>query len=171
MSQSSSPTTPDVQIRAARPDDTALILSLIRELADFEKLSHEVVADEATLSGYLFGERPYAEVVIAEVEGQGVGFALFFHNFSTFLGRPGIYLEDLYVRPAARGHGLGQRLLAHLAKLAVERGCGRLEWCVLDWNEGAIRFYRRLGAVSMDEWTTFRLSGDALQQVADTAEA
>ncbi len=166
MPDPGSPTHPSIQLRAARPDDTAQILDLIGELAAFEKLSHEVVADESTLRDCLFGERPYAEVVIAERNGEAVGFALFFHNFSTFLGRPGIYLEDLYVRPEARGHGLGQQLLAHLAKLAVERGCGRLEWCVLDWNEGAIRFYRRLGAVSMDEWTTFRLTGDALEAMA-----
>lgn len=171
MPDSISPPQPSTRLRAARPEDTAQILSLIRELAAFEKLSHEVVADEAALRAHLFGARPYAEVVIAEWGGEAVGFALFFHNFSTFLGRPGIYLEDLYVRPQARGHGLGQQLLAHLAKLAIERGCGRLEWCVLDWNEGAIRFYRRLGAVSMDEWTTFRLDGHALEKMARSTQA
>lgn len=154
-------------LRPARVDDVPQILAMIRELAEFEKMSDEVVAEEDSLRRALFGDRPYAEVVMAEVEGSVQGFALFFHNFSTFMGRPGIYLEDLFVRPAARGHGVGQALLAHLAQLAVERGCGRLEWCVLDWNEGAIRFYRRLGAEAMDEWRTFRLTGDALQQLAD----
>lgn len=157
---------PSFEIRPACVEDVPQILALIRELADFEKMSDDVVATEESLRQSLFGKRPYAEVVMAESAGEVKGFALFFHNFSTFIGRPGIYLEDLYVRTEARGQGLGRILLAHLAKLAVERHCARLEWCVLDWNEGAIRFYRRLGAQSMDEWTTFRLTGEALQQLA-----
>ena len=153
-------------IRPATPSDVPLILRFIRELAEYERLAHEVVATEDGLRDTLFGPRPYAEVVIAEEEGEPAGFALFFHNYSTFLGRTGIYLEDLYVRPGMRGRGTGRALLAHLARLAVERGCGRLEWWVLDWNEPAIRFYRSLGARPMDDWTVFRVSGDALQRLA-----
>jgi len=156
-------------IRAATPDDVPLILRFIRELAAYERLAHEVVATEEKLRETLFGARPYAEVVIAEEAGEPAGFALFFHNYSTFLGRPGIYLEDLYVRPEMRGGGIGRALLAHLARLAVERGCGRLEWWVLDWNEPAIRFYRQLGAEAMDDWTVFRVAGDALTQLASDA--
>jgi GNAT superfamily N-acetyltransferase len=155
-----------MHIRPAAESDVPLILSFIRELAAFERLAHEVVATEAGLRATLFGPRPYAEVAIAEDGGESAGFALFFHNYSTFLGRPGIYLEDLYVRPELRGRGIGRALLAHLARLAVERGCGRLEWWVLDWNESAIRFYRSLGAVAMDEWTVFRVAGDALVRLA-----
>src|SRR2546423_3576245 len=140
-----------MEIRAATEADVPLILRCIRELAEYERLAHEVVATEDVLRETLFGARPYAEVVIAEDGGEAVGFALFFHNYSTFLGRPGIYLEDLYVRPQARGRGVGRALLAHLARLTVERRCGRLEWWVLDWNEDAIRFYRSLGAQPMDE--------------------
>lgn len=159
-------TVPGVSLRFATADDAGLILAFIRELAEYEQMSHEVVADEAGLRRALFGERRFAEVVLAEEGDQPVGFALFFHNFSTFLGRPGIYLEDLFVRPRARGRGIGKALLAFLAKLAVERGCGRLEWWVLDWNEDAIRFYERLGARGMDEWTIFRLDGSALEDLA-----
>jgi len=153
-------------LRFATAADTSIILEMIRELAEYERLADEVVADEAGLHRSLFGERPHAEVLIAEVNGEPVGFALFFHNFSTFLGRPGIYLEDLFVRPSARDRGIGAALLARLARLAVERGCGRLEWSVLDWNEPAIGFYRKLGAVAMEEWTAFRLTGDALESLA-----
>ena len=157
---------PQIHLRPAHTGDTAQILSFIRELADYEKLAHEVVADEATLAAQLFGDRPAAEVVIAEVEGQPAGFALFFHNFSTFLGQRGLYLEDLYVKPDFRGLGLGRRLMIHLAKLAVERNCGRFEWWVLDWNAPAIGFYGELGAKPMDEWTVQRVSGDALAALA-----
>ena len=153
-------------IRPAVPADLPLIAELIHALADYEKLGHEVRFDEATLGEKLFGPRPYAEVLIAEVQGEAQGFALFFHNFSTFEGRPGIYLEDLFVRPEARGLGLGKALLAELARLALERGCARLEWWVLDWNEPAIGFYRKLGARPMDEWTVMRVDGAALAALA-----
>jgi GNAT superfamily N-acetyltransferase len=153
-------------IRRAEEHETPQILQFVRELADYEKLSHQVVATEEGLKASLFGARPYAEVVFACLDGQPVGFALFFHNYSTFLGRPGIYLEDLYVRPAVRGKGVGQRLLSWLAQAAVDRGCGRLEWSVLDWNEPSIRFYKNLGATPMDEWKIFRLTGAALEQLA-----
>jgi len=132
----------------------------------YERLEEQLVATAADLTTALFGPRPYAEVLLGCLEGEPVGFALFFHNFSTFLGKPGIYLEDLFVRPQARGRGLGKRLLAWLARTAIERGCARLDWAVLDWNEPSIGFYLGLGARRMDEWTTFRLSGDALQQLA-----
>ncbi|MCG6947989.1 MAG: GNAT family N-acetyltransferase [Acidobacteria bacterium] len=155
-----------IELRTATPDDVGLILDFIRQLAEYEKLSHEVVADEALLRQTLFGDRQVAEVVIASYDGEPAGFALFFHNFSTFLGRPGIYLEDLFVIPRLRGRGIGRVLLSHLAKLALERGCGRLEWWVLDWNEPAIRFYERLGAQEMDEWTVFRVTGDALEKLS-----
>jgi GNAT superfamily N-acetyltransferase len=153
-------------IRPATPGDIPVIAELIRALAEYERLAHEVVLDEAALREHLFGARPYAEVMVAELDGSVVGFALFFHNYSTFLGRPGIYLEDLFVRPEHRGAGHGMALLSHLARVAVERGCGRLEWSVLDWNEPSIAFYRSLGAVPMDEWTTYRLTGDALSAMA-----
>jgi len=149
-------------IRPAEPGDLPLIARFIRDLAEYEKLVHEVRFDEATLAGHLFGSRPMAEVVIGEVGGEPQGFALFFHNFSTFEGRPGLYLEDLFVRPAARGSGLGRALLAHLAGLAVERGCARLEWSVLDWNAPAIGFYEKLGARAMSDWTIMRVDGEAL---------
>lgn len=152
-------------IRPATPADLPLIAQLIRDLAVYEKLASEVRFDEAVLGQKLFGERPYAEVVIGELGGQAQGFALFFHNFSTFEGKPGIYLEDLFVRPDARGSGLGKALLAHLAALAVERDCARLEWSVLDWNEPAIGFYQKLGARLMDEWTVMRLDGAELSQL------
>src|SRR5512139_16265 len=150
-----------IALRPATAADLPLIAALIRELADYERLADEVRFDEAVLGEKLFGPRPYAEVVIGEIDGVAQGFALFFHNFSTFEGKPGIYLEDLFVRPEARGAGLGKAFLQHLARLAVERDCARLEWWVLDWNEPAIRFYKALGAKSMDEWTTFRVDGEA----------
>ena len=155
-----------LSIRPATPDDLPLIASLIRELADYEKLAHEVRFEPAVLASHLFGERPMAEVAIGEVDGVAQGFALFFHNFSSFEGRPGIYLEDLFVRPEARGHGLGKALLAHLAGLALQRGCARLEWWVLDWNEPAIGFYKKLHAEAMDEWTVYRLEGAALDALS-----
>lgn len=153
-------------IRPAVPSDLPLIAELIRALADYEKLAHEVRFDEAELGQHLFGPRPMAEVVIGELDGVAQGFALFFHNFSTFEGRPGIYLEDLFVRPEARGAGLGTALLAHLAALTVERGCARLEWSVLDWNAPAISLYQSLGARFMDEWTVMRVDGEALVRMA-----
>ncbi|WP_257544336.1 GNAT family N-acetyltransferase [Sphingopyxis sp. DBS4] len=155
-----------LSIRPATPADLPLIAQFIRDLADYEKLAHEVRFDEATLGEKLFGPRPYAEVAIGEIDGQAQGFALFFHNFSTFEGRPGLYLEDLFVRPAARGSGLGKALLAHLAKLCIERDCARLEWSVLDWNTPSIGFYKSLGARMMDEWTVMRVDGDALAALA-----
>ncbi len=155
-----------ITIRPALAQDLPQVLTFIRELAVYEHLEHQVVATEADLKMALFGPRPYAEVVFACLDGVPVGFALFFHNFSTFLGRPGIYLEDLFVRPEARGVGVGKRLLAWLARTALERGCGRLDWAVLNWNEPSIGFYRSLGAMAVDEWTTFRLTGAALQRVA-----
>ena len=155
-----------ITIRAAAEHEMPQVLAFIRELAVYERLEHEVVASVADLSAALFGPHRYAEVVFACLDGVPVGFALFFHNFSTFLGKPGIYLEDLFVRPAARGHGIGKRLLAWLATTALERGCARLDWAVLDWNEPALGFYRSLGAVAQDQWTTFRLSGDALARLA-----
>ena len=153
-------------IREATPDDIPAIAALIRALAEYERLSHEAVFDEADLREHLFGARRYAEVLLAEHEGEVAGFVLYFHNFSTFLAKPGIYLEDLFVRPELRGHGYGRALLARLAAIAVERGCGRMEWSVLDWNEPSIGFYRALGAVAMDEWTVYRLTGDALTALA-----
>ncbi|WP_137870889.1 GNAT family N-acetyltransferase [Sphingopyxis sp. 2PD] len=153
-------------IRSATPADLPLIAQFIRDLADYEKLAHEVRFDEAKLGAKLFGPRPYAEVLIGEIDGEAQGFALFFHNFSTFEGRPGIYLEDLFVRPTARGSGLGKALLAHLAELCVTRDCARLEWSVLDWNAPAIGFYQSLGARLMDEWTVMRVDGDALTKLA-----
>ncbi|KAF1720489.1 GNAT family N-acetyltransferase [Pseudoxanthomonas wuyuanensis] len=159
---------PAIALRPATRTDVPQILGFIRELAEYEKLAHEAVATEAGMSEQLFGAHPAAEVVIAEVDGQPAGFALFFQNFSTFLGLPGLYLEDLFVRPQYRGLGLGRRLMAHLARLAVERGYGRFEWSVLDWNAPAIGFYRSLGAVGQDEWTVQRLSGAALLALAES---
>jgi GNAT superfamily N-acetyltransferase len=155
-----------LHIRSAQPDDVGLIFGFIRELAEYEKLSDQVVVDPAQLSEHLFGTRPFAEVLIGEVDGAAAGFALFFHNYSTFLGRPGIYLEDLYVRASARGTGLGTALLGKLASLTIERGCARLEWSVLDWNEPAINFYKRLGAQPLDDWTQCRLTGPALHELS-----
>jgi GNAT superfamily N-acetyltransferase len=155
-----------LRIRAGEREDVPLIAELIRGLARYEKLEHEVVMTEEKLTDSLFGERRYAETIIAEDDGEPVGFALFFHNYSTFLAQPGIYLEDLFVRPEKRGGGIGRALLERLAQLAVERGCGRLEWAVLDWNVDAIRFYERLGAKPNAEWTVYRLTGEALHRVA-----
>ncbi|NBU83185.1 MAG: GNAT family N-acetyltransferase [Sphingomonadaceae bacterium] len=155
-----------LSLRVATRDDIPLIAQFIRALADYEKLLDEVRLDEGVLAEKLFGPRPYAEVLIGEIDGQPQGFALFFHNFSTFEGRPGIYLEDLFVTPEARGSGLGTALLAELARLAVDRDCARLEWSVLDWNEPSIGFYKALGAKPMEEWTVFRLDGAALTNLA-----
>lgn len=160
----------ELTIREAEEGDLDTILDLIRELAAFEKLAHEAVADREEVRGHLFGEKPHAEVLIAQIEIDGeaepVGFALFFHSFSTFLGKPGIYLEDLFVRTEHRGCGYGKALLSRLAAIAVERSCGRLEWSVLNWNEPAIGFYKKLGAWPMDEWTVYRLAGDNLERAA-----
>jgi GNAT superfamily N-acetyltransferase len=159
----------EIGIRSASPEDTPLILDLIRELAEYERLSHEVVATQDSLRGWLFGERPAAEVLIGEFDGKPVAFALFFRTFSTFLGKPGIYLEDLYVRPEFRGRGMGKSMLARLAKVAGERGCGRLEWSVLDWNELAIGLYEFIGAFPVSGWTAYRVAGRALEDLADQA--
>jgi GNAT superfamily N-acetyltransferase len=156
----------DLRIRFAGEQDIPTILRFIRDLARYERLEHEVVATEDVLRQTLFGPRRHAEVLLGEVNGEPAGFALFFHNFSTFLGRPGIYLEDLFVRPEDRGRGYGKALLGRLAELAIERGCGRVEWAVLDWNAPSIEFYKSLGAVPMTDWRIFRLKGDALQKVA-----
>ena len=156
-------------LRFADEADAELILDMIRGLAEFERLSHEVVADADTLRRFLFGRQPAAEVLIAEYEGRPAGFALFFHNFSTFLGRPGIYIEDLFIKPEFRGKGIGREVLGFLARLAVERGSGRLEWAVLDWNARAIDFYKRLGARPMEDWTVFRLGGSDLMEFARRA--
>ena len=155
-------------IRPATPKDTKAIARLIKGLAEYEKLSHEVRLDEARLHEHLFGPRPFAEVLLAEEQGWTVGFALFFHNYSTFMGRPGIYLEDLFVDPKHRRKGHGKALLVELARLAVERGCGHLQWIVLHWNERALGFYRSVGAVPMDEWQMYRLSGDALVALSES---
>jgi len=160
-----------ITIRPAGRDEVPVVLEFIRDLARYERLEHEVSATEAQLRAALYGERRYAEVVFACRGAEPVGFALYFHNFSTFKGRPGIYLEDLFVRPEARGRGIGKQLLAYLAHTAVERGCARLEWAVLDWNEPSIGFYRSLGAVPMNEWTVFRLTGEALTLLAGGAPA
>jgi GNAT superfamily N-acetyltransferase len=160
---------PGLRLRPAGAADVGLILELIRELAGFERLSHEVVADAAALRRHLFGERPAAEVLIAEVGDAPAGFALYFPTFSTFVGKPGLYLEDLFIRPAYRGRGIGRAVLIHLSRLAVERGCGRIEWSVLDWNERAIGFYRELGARPMSDWTVFRLDGEALGTLASSS--
>ena len=155
----------DFKLRFAEINDAALILEFIRELADYENMLPEVIATEEVLRESLF-ERKMAEVVIGEYKNRPVAFALFFHNFSTFLGRPGIYLEDLYVKPDKRGKGIGKMMLAFLAKLALERNCGRLEWWCLDWNEPSIQFYKQLGAVPMDEWTVYRVDDEALAELA-----
>lgn len=151
-------------LRAAEPRDVPAIVGLIRELADFEKLTHLLEVTPEGLHPQLFGARPAAEALVAEHDGQLIGFALFFTNFSTFLGKPGLYLEDLYVQPAHRGAGVGRALLMHLAGLARERGCGRFEWSVLDWNADAIRFYERLGATLLPEWRLCRVTGEALSR-------
>ena len=153
-------------LRSATPEDVSSIARLIRALAEYEKLSHALLLDEDLLRQHLFGQRPLAEVVLAEEAGQVVGFALFFHTYSTFLTRPSLYLEDLFVLPEHRGRGHGKGLITHLARLAVERGCGRFEWSVLDWNAPAIDFYRSFGAVPMSDWTVFRVTGEALHRMA-----
>jgi GNAT superfamily N-acetyltransferase len=155
-----------VRIVPAREEDAAVILRLITALGEYEKLAHEVVATDADIRAALFGPRPAAEVLIAWSDQDAIGFALFFHNFSTFLGRRGLYLEDLFVVPEWRGRGIGRRLLTHLARIAVERNCGRMEWSVLDWNAPAIGFYERLGARLMDDWRICRLTGDGLTRLA-----
>ena len=157
---------PLLSIRPATIDDVPLIRALIAELAEYERLADAAVATDDDLRAQLFGAQPVAEVLIGEVDGEAAGFALFFHNFSTFLGKRGLYLEDLFVRPAFRGSGLGRHLMASLARIAVQRDCGRFEWSVLDWNAPAIGFYRRIGAVGMDEWTVQRLEGEALHALA-----
>ncbi len=156
-----------LEIRKATVADVPTILALIQELADFERLAHEMVATEELLRKSLFGDRPGAEVVVARVDAEVVGFALFFQNFSTFLGRPGLYLEDLYIRPRFRGQGHGEELLRYLARICVEREYGRLEWSVLDWNQRAIDFYKSLGASPMNDWTVFRVTGDALTRLSE----
>jgi GNAT superfamily N-acetyltransferase len=156
----------DLVIRPATVADVPIILELIRELATYERAPTEVTATEEELVDVLFGPRPAAEVLLAFEEQTPVGFAVFFHNFSTWLGRPGLYLEDLFVRPEQRGKGYGRALLVHLAKIAHERGCGRMEWAVLDWNEPAIQFYKKLGAAPLDEWTVFRLTRDGIAKLA-----
>jgi GNAT superfamily N-acetyltransferase len=160
---------PACTVRFGRPDDVPTIYSLIEGLAVYERLRHEMVGTEEQLREHLFGARPYAEVILAEADGRAVGFALFFHNYSTFLTRPGVYLEDLFVLPEERGRGYGKALLTALGRIALERGCGRLEWSVLDWNEPSITFYRALGAVGMDEWTINRVTGEALEKLASQA--
>ena len=159
-----------LRIEPAQPADAALIVALVRELAEYERLLQEVRITPDDVHRDLFGPRAYAEAVIARVGNEPVGFALWFHNYSTFAGRPGLYLEDLFVRPAFRGRGYGEALLRYLARVTVERGCARFEWSVLDWNEPAIEFYRKLGAVPMDDWTVQRVSGDALLALAASDE-
>ena len=154
-------------IRPATKEDAPVIFSLIKELADYERLSNEVVASVDDIRKTLFCERPFAEILIGEVDGHPVSFALFFYNYSTFLGKPGIYLEDLYVQPDHRGKGIGSKMLAHIAALAKRRNCGRFEWSVLDWNSPAIRTYEKLGATPMNEWILYRLSGEDLDRLAD----
>jgi GNAT superfamily N-acetyltransferase len=161
----------EFRIAAATEPDVPVILKFIKGLAEYERLSHEVVATEASLRESLFGPRRTAEVIIGYAGAEPAGFAVFFHNYSTFLGRPGLYVEDLFVLPEWRARGLGRRLLAYVAELAVTRGCGRLEWAVLDWNELAIRFYQAMGARAMEEWTVYRLTGDALERLAAEGSA
>jgi len=168
---SDAPSESAISLRDARPDDVPLILRFIRGLAEYEQLAHECVATEEGLLRTLFGERPGAEVVLAFVAEEPAGFALFFHNYSTFLAQPGLYLEDLFVDPAFRGRGVGRALLAHLAAIAEARGCGRFEWSVLDWNVDAIEFYEKLGARGMSDWTVHRVTGEALVSLAAEGRA
>src|SRR6058998_3084224 len=163
-------TSKNFQIRPARVEDVPIILQLIRDLATYERAPDEVTATEEQLVEVLFGEKPAAEVLLGFEEESPVGFAVFFHNFSTWLGRPGLYLEDLFVKPEKRGKGYGRALLVELAKIARDRGCGRMEWAVLDWNEPAIKFYRALGAQPMHEWTVFRLTSEEIAKLADAAD-
>jgi GNAT superfamily N-acetyltransferase len=160
----------DFEIRSASEGDVPVILSLIRELAEYERAPDAVVATEAALRDVLFGPKRSADVLLALESGEAVGFAVYFYNFSTWLGRPGLYLEDLFVRPAVRGKGFGRALLERLAQIAKERGCGRMEWAVLDWNDPAIQFYRKLGAEPMNEWTVFRLTQEGIAKLADGAQ-
>jgi GNAT superfamily N-acetyltransferase len=164
-------TNPEDRLRIvpATRSDIPLILALIKELGEYERLAHEVVATEEILAETLFGDRPYAEVIIAFYDNEPVGYALYFHSFSTFLGRPGLYLEDVYVRPSLRGKGIGKALLATLAQIAIDRKCGRLEWAVLNWNEAAIGFYKSLGAKPMDAWTVYRMADEPLAQLASSS--
>jgi len=164
-------TNPENRLRIvpATKNDIPLILALIKELAEYERLAHEAVATEEILNETLFGDRPYAEVIIAQYDNEPVGYALYFHSFSTFLGRPGLYLEDLFVQPPFRGKGIGKALLATLAQIAIDRKCGRLEWAVLDWNEPAIGFYKSLGAKPMDAWTVYRMTDEPLAQLASSS--
>jgi GNAT superfamily N-acetyltransferase len=157
---------PDIEIRTATESDVPVILAMIRGLAEYEKLAHLVTATEERLRETLFGAKPAAEVMLADYDHDCAGFALFFTNYSTFLARPGIFLEDLFVKPHLRGKGVGQALLRRLARIAAERGCGRVEWEVLDWNEPSIQFYKKLGAVPMDDWTKYRLTGEAIGKLA-----
>jgi GNAT superfamily N-acetyltransferase len=166
MNEPAKPYLKEFQIRSARETDVKLILQFITELGAYEKLSHAVVATEEKLMNTLFRQH-MAEVVIGEYKGEPVGFALFFHNYSTFLGQAGIYLEDIYIKPEMRGKGFGKRMLKHLAKLAVERDCGRFEWACLDWNEPSICFYKGLGAKALDDWTVYRVTGETLQKMAE----
>lgn len=159
--------TGELTIEAATIDDVPCILDFIKELAAYERLAHEVVATEESLRATLFGDHPFAEVILGRYENETVAFALFFHNYSTFLGRPGIYLEDIYVSKRVRGRGFGKQMLRHIARLACERDCGRLEWSVLDWNQPAIDFYEGIGAAPMRAWTTFRLTDEALRAAAE----
>jgi GNAT superfamily N-acetyltransferase len=159
-----------LRIEKATPHDVPLILRFIRELAEYEKLLDRVTTTEERVRETLFGPTPAAEVLLAYDNDEAVGFAIYFFNYSTFVGRPGLYLEDLFVRPEARGKGFGRELLAHLARIAIERGCWRMEWAVLDWNEPAIGFYKRLGAIAMDDWTVFRLMDEKLQALAQPDE-
>ncbi len=159
-------TSSQITVRGAIPGDETVIFSLIRALAEYEKLTDQVTGSEELLRSHLFGDRPYAEAILAEIDSTTVGFALFFYNYSTFLTQPGIYLEDLFVLPAYRSQGIGKALLIHLAQRAIAENCGRLEWSVLDWNEPAIGFYRRMGATLLPDWRICRVTGDALEQMA-----
>ncbi|MBT8370429.1 MAG: GNAT family N-acetyltransferase [Deltaproteobacteria bacterium] len=159
-------TTINFKIRPATEKDSPVILSLIKELAEYERLSHEVIASEDDIRKFLFGKHPFAQALIGENEGNAVSFALYFYNFSTFLGKPGIYLEDLYVQPTHRGKGFGRKMMVHIARLAQEQNCGRFEWSVLNWNTPAIKTYEKLNATPMNEWILYRLSGDSLNKLA-----